>query len=325
METTTHLIAKESRNEDILFPFVNGEDLNSRPDHSASRWIINFFDWPLSRAEAYPDCIEIVRKKVFPTRRDLKDKGYRERWWQYARRAVELYETIQELPRVLAIAGTSRTLAFVFMSPRIVFSHATRVFALHNGWHFAVLQSALHEYWVRQYSSRMKEDQAYFQSDCFDNFPFPARFKDVLPNCEEKGGEYYSYRFGITSSRQIGLTQLYNHFNDSLETSRDIQELRRLHVEMDQAVAAAYGWTDLQLEHGFHETKQGVRFTISEAARREVLDRLLKLNHQRYAEEKEQGLHNKTGATKKAASKKKTTSKADKKVAPLFDMGDDDE
>ena len=57
------------------------------------------------------------------------------------------------------------------------------------------------------------------------------------------------------------------------------------HVEMDNAVAAAYGWTDLDLGHGFHETKQGVRFTISEPARREVLDRLLKLNHERYAEE----------------------------------------
>jgi hypothetical protein len=54
---------------------------------------------------------------------------------------------------------------------------------------------------------------------------------------------------------------------------------------MDHAVAAAYGWTDLDLGHGFHEAKQGLRYTISEAARREVLDRLLALNHARHAEE----------------------------------------
>jgi len=58
-------------------------------------------------------------------------------------------------------------------------------------------------------------------------------------------------------------------------------------------VAIAYGWQDLDLEHGFHKTKQGDRFTISENARREVLDRLLALNHQRYAEEEAQGLHDK--------------------------------
>lgn len=77
------------------------------------------------------------------------------------------------------------------------------------------------------------------------------------------------------------------------EKSADIAELRRLHVEMDQAVAAAYGWTDLDLGHGFHETKQGLRYTISPPARQEVLDRLLELNHARFAEEVKAGLREK--------------------------------
>ena len=47
------------------------------------------------------------------------------------------------------------------------------------------------------------------------------------------------------------------------------------------------------MSHGFHETVQGERFTISKAARRTVLDRLLALNHQRYAEEIQAGLHEK--------------------------------
>ena len=64
---------------------------------------------------------------------------------------------------------------------------------------------------------------------------------------------------------------------------------------MDQAVAAAYGWSNLDLGQGFHETKQGVRFTVSELARREVLARLLKLNHTCHAEEVERGLHDKKG------------------------------
>jgi hypothetical protein len=72
---------------------------------------------------------------------------------------------------------------------------------------------------------------------------------------------------------------------------------------MDLAVRDAYGWGDLALEHGFHQTKQGLRYTISEAARREVLDRLLLLNHQRYAEEVAQGLHDK-GAKKARGARK---------------------
>ena len=104
--------------------------------------------------------------------------------------------------------------------------------------------------------------------------------------------------------RQEGLTKTYNRFHDPQETSADIVRLRELHVEMDRAVSAAYGWDDLDLGHDFHETPQGVRFTISEPARREVLDRLLLLNHERYEEEVKAGLHDKQGKGKSKGRKK---------------------
>ena len=61
--------------------------------------------------------------------------------------------------------------------------------------------------------------------------------------------------------------------------------------------------------HGFHEAKHGVRSTISEPARpTKILARLLKLNHERYAEEVKQGLHDKKGGAGrvKGGGKKKT-------------------
>jgi hypothetical protein len=76
---------------------------------------------------------------------------------------------------------------------------------------------------------------------------------------------------------------------------------------MDRIVAAAYGWADLDMNHDFYQTKFGLRFTISEPARREVLARLLKLNHERYAEEVAKGLHEK----KKPRNTRKTRKKSD--------------
>ena len=125
-------------------------------------------------------------------------------------------------------------------------------------------------------------------------------------------------------SRQEGLTKTYNRFHDPDESAADIQKLRDLHVEMDKAVAAAYGWSDLDLGHGFHETKQGIRFTISESARREVLSRLLKLNHERYAEEVKQGLHDKKGKAKPASSGRGRKSKASTST-PSLKFGDDED
>ena len=192
-----------------------------------------------------------------------------------------------------------------------------------DGWHqFSSLQSSFHDVWVRRGSSIVGDTLRYTPSDYFDTFPICESEKDALSLC---GEQYHQYRGTIMATHQIGLTTTYNRFHDSDETPTDIQKLRDLHVEMDQAVAAAYGWTDLDLGHGFHETQQGVRFTISEPARHVVLQRLLKLNHERYAEEVKQGLHGKKGAAKKAATKEKAASKPAREAATLFNMGEDDE
>ena len=90
-------------------------------------------------------------------------------------------------------------------------------------------------------------------------------------------------------AHQEGLTKTYNRFHNPDEQAADIQQLRELHVQMDTAVAAAYNWEDLMLGHDFHETAQGTRYTISESARREVLSRLLQLNHERWEQEQLQG------------------------------------
>src|SRR5207249_5095459 len=101
------LITKDARNKDVLFPYLNGEDLNSRPDQSHSRWVINFHDWPLEMAETYPDCMRIVREKVKPERDLNNRKVRRERWWQYAERASGLYSAIADMKRVLVIPRVS--------------------------------------------------------------------------------------------------------------------------------------------------------------------------------------------------------------------------
>jgi hypothetical protein len=102
---------------------------------------------------------------------------------------------------------------------------------------------------------------------------------------EDIGQRYSANRSELMFARREGLTMVYNRFHSPSEVSSDISNFRKLHVVMDQTVAAAYGWTDLDLGHSFYETKQGVRFTISETARREILDRLLALNHEQYTQE----------------------------------------
>ncbi len=293
-EEAQTLIEKDPRNQDVLFPYLNGEDLNSRPDQSPSRWVISFRDWGLEKAETYPDLMKIVREKVKPERDklaagDATARDRAKRWWQFARPSKNLYAAIEGMESLLAVSLVTHHVSFAFVPTGRVFAHKLAVFPLTEWAHLAILQSSFHEPWARAHSSSLETRINYSPSDCFETFPFP---RDV--SClEDIGARYDAHRRSIMLARQEGLTKTYNRFHNPDETSEDIQTLRNLHVEMDQAVAKAYGWDDLALGHGFHETRQGLRFTVSELARREILDRLLQLNHERYAEEVKMGLHEK--------------------------------
>jgi hypothetical protein len=98
--------------------------------------------------------------------------------------------------------------------------------------------------------------------------------------------------------QQHGLTALYKNFHNAECRDPDVERIRQLHAEIDRAVARAYSWGDVELGHSLHETPQGIRFGICETAHQEVLDRLLAVNHERYAEEVRQGLHER-GAKKR--------------------------
>ena len=48
-EQDQKLIDKNPKNQNCIYPYLSGENLNSSPTQTPSRFIINFFDWPLSR------------------------------------------------------------------------------------------------------------------------------------------------------------------------------------------------------------------------------------------------------------------------------------
>lgn len=341
------LIEKDSRNKEVLFPYLNGRDLNNEIDQAPTRWVINFFDWPEEKAKEYPDCYEILEKNVKPERtRWKKDKDGNDiegtyalrkplpqKWWIYGEKRPALYRTITPLERVLVVPLVSKYSLFHFSPTNIVFMHKLGVIAFEGEEYFSVLSSTFHHLWAWKNSSTLGAGTLnYSSTDCFENFPFPQQNKEIL---KENGLKYYNYRKQIMELIQLGLTKTYNQFHspqlstavedlpsrefkkqygketwnlyNHLEKKKEgqisyseavpmIEELRRLHKEMDEAVLAAYGWEDIDLQHDFYEVdylpeKDNIRYTIHPNARKEVLKRLLLLNHERYAEEVKQGLH----------------------------------
>ena len=291
------MLNADPRNAEVVVrPYLNGEDLNSRPDGSPSRYVIDFRDWPEERAREYAMPFERVERLVRPERATNKRQVRRERWWQFAERCSGLYRAIATLDRCIVIVRHSKVVQPVFVARGIVMSEATVVFAYDDDAHFGLLSSGFHWWWAVTRPSTLETRVRYTPSDCFETFAQPTLTDDVAT----PGAALHEHRSALMLDRQEGLTKTYNQVHDPDQHSDDIVRLRQIHVDLDHAVQQAYGWDDLDLGHDFHETRFGVRFTFEPVARQEVLDRLLELNHERYADEVARGLHDKRKAPKRA-------------------------
>ncbi|GIW56918.1 MAG: hypothetical protein KatS3mg082_3322 [Nitrospiraceae bacterium] len=295
-EEAEALLAKDPRNADCLFPYLNGEDLNSHPQQKPSRYVICFHDWDLERAKQYPDILHIVEERVKPERERLRGPGdarNRLYWWQFGAYRAGMRRAIAPLRRVLVRSRVSELHAVVFVQQGWIYNEQLIVFAFDDDYHFALLQSSVHEVWVWRQASSLESRNRYTPTDCFDTFPFPPAEYERIANGEWRieempeafqraarvGAGYHEHRRQIMLSRQLGLTKIYNLFHDPACQDADIQRLRELHAEMDHAVLACYGWKDLDPGHGFYPNDRGqVRYTVSAEARRELLRRLMELN-----------------------------------------------
>jgi hypothetical protein len=180
-----------------------------------------------------------------------------------------------------------------------VLSHMLVVFPTEDLAALAFHSSSTQYWWTITWSSSLKGDVRYTPSDASDTLVRPGLTEEM----RELGARLDSFRRQLMLARQAGLTATYNLVHNRGCTDANIAELREIHRAIDESVVRAYEWDDLLaagLDHGFHDTRQGPRYTIGPVVRLEILDRLLELNHERYAAEVKAGLHDKRGRKRSA-------------------------
>ena len=308
------LISQDPSSSQVIHQFVTGSDLVRDPAMISNRWIIDFKDWPEQQARSYHACFRRVELTVKPERLSNKIESRRTYWWQYIGRQVKLYSSIVHFKEVIVTPQVSKYRIFLLVPSNQVFADKVVVIASNDPRLLVVLNSSLHDQWAGKYGGfTAAQTPNYNLASCYETFPFPS-----LDRVNERQWEELAQARGDAAlACGSGLTDIYNKVHEQSETQSWIEDLRATHIETDYVTATAYDWSDLDLCHGFHETKQGVRFTISESARREVLARLRKLNHERYADEEKQG------KVKPASSGRGRKSKASAGT-PTFMFGDDD-
>ncbi len=318
----------------VIFPVLNGKELNNQPQLEPDRKIINFGSATVDEARRFGGAFSVVEARVRPEREKIPrdtaiNKHYHDDWWEFGVLNAGLYRGLASVDYCFVWAATTKHFGPVRAPSAWVYTHAARVLTSDRWDLFAVVQSSIHEVWARRYSGEHETRLRYSPTQCFDTFALPAGiWKAAVPSLGDIGEKCHEFRGYLMRDLWLGLTDTYNLFH-----ARDLSpelvakvskkpadvadagfegllELRRLHIALDNAVRDAYGWTDLNLGHDFVDVEtlpenDRVRYTISPAARKEVLKRLLALNHERAKEEAAQSLDK--GKAKRAVAKSGTT------------------
>jgi hypothetical protein len=201
----------DSRNGEVVFPLITGQEINNTPDQRPGRSIINFHDWSLELAATYHAPFEIVERLVKPERQSSNRAVRRDRWWQYAERAAGLNSAIRPLARCFVAAVVTKYLNFSYAPTDAVFTHKLYVFATDRWDLYTVVQSSLHEAWARKYSGTLGQTLNYSPTDCFVTFAFPdILWQDQLASIGER---YHEHRKSLMLSLWLGLTDIYNLFH----------------------------------------------------------------------------------------------------------------
>jgi hypothetical protein len=122
----------------------------------------------------------------------------------------------------------------------------------------------------------MKADLNYSLTDAYRTFPKPS----LSAQMSRSGDMLDTFRRSLMARREIGLTALYHKVTDEAVQDESVIRLRKIHMEVDEAVREAYaldeerepgireyegraasaplpGWREIELGHGFHQTRQG--------------------------------------------------------------------
>jgi hypothetical protein len=325
-KTARRLLSLEPKYKDVVFPFIGGNEINTNSDNRPSCWVVNFWDWPESKARTYGEAYKVIDSAM-----SLAGLGAGERknnWWRFLRPRPDLHHAIGRgklfdkhprnwrgdlfnLDRVIVISrGVSKYPAFTFLPNNFVFSEKLYVVADNRYSTFSILISDIHAVWTWSQKTSMGADLhslSYTNGDIFETFAFPG---DVLEsgckNLENLGENLFNTRQQHMVSVDLGLTGFYNDFHDSGCSDAAIVACRVIQKEINETVLEAYGFDDIDLDIGFHEVGylpagKNTRYTMSEGARQEVLSRLALLNKERHEAESKKGGAGKRGASMKAS------------------------
>jgi len=239
LEMVGHPNPDGRQNSDVVVPWVNGDDLASRP---RNRWIIDF---GLDRSEAdaalYEEPFEYLRAIVKPVRLASPSACCRKLWWLHHNRRPRMTAALAGLDRYVATVRHSKFRFFVWLPAKALPDSALIVFARDDDYTFGVLQSRAHEAWALAMGTQLETRPRYTPTTCFETFPFPRATDAQRGEISEAAHDLDRLRTGWLNPPGLADADLAKRTLTNLYNARPTW-LAQVHERLDAAALAAYGW-----------------------------------------------------------------------------------
>jgi hypothetical protein len=273
--------------------YRNGRDLMASPRDAL---VIDLFGLNADEVRGrFPAVFQWVTERVKPERDHNNRATYRDNWWLFGEPRKEFRPAITGLGRFIATVVTAKHRLFQFLKVETLPDDALIAVALEDGLWLGVMSSEVHVLWALRTGSTLEDRPRYIKTLCFEAFPFPSDDTGLTPELTDRIRHLAEQLDAHRKARQaafesVTLTGLYNVLDklrrgEALSPKeKDLHEqglvsvLRSLHDELDAAVLAAYGWSDLGPVPWADEAARAVWTEV-------VLERLVALNARRAAEE----------------------------------------
>jgi type II restriction/modification system DNA methylase subunit YeeA len=265
-------------NSDVVKPWANARDLTRR---YSDTWVIDFgTDMTESEAALYEQPFGYLVAKVKAMRSGNRRSAYGTYWWRFGETRPALRKAMLPLSRTIATPSVAKHRTFVFLHRSILPDHAVFVVTRDDETTFGILHSRFHEAWALRRGTSLEDRPRYTPTTTFETFPFPEGLSPDIP-----ADKYASDPRAISVANAARyLNQLRDAWLNPPELIRRAPEvvpgfpdriipvgpkaaeelkkrtltnlynkgpawLVQAHKQLDDAVAAAYGWpTDIS-EH----------------------------------------------------------------------------
>lgn len=280
---------------DVIAPHYNARGLVQGGEPS---FVIDLFGFTEDQArEQHPALYQWLLDRVKPERDHNNRLAYRNRWWVFGEPRGKLRSAWSGVDRLIVTPETAKHRLFTFQARPFCPDHKLYAICIDDAYVLGVLCSTTHAQWSLRAGGRLGvgNDPTWTNTTTFIPFPFPDDDTGLTPKLQARirdvGEQLDAHRKRQQAAHDdLTLTGMYNVLEKlragAALTAKEklihehglVSVLRTLHDELDAAVLAAYGWSDLGPVPWGDEAAH-------EAWTEKLLERLVALNAKRAAEE----------------------------------------